>query len=330
MQRREFIAGLGSAASWSLAVRAQQSGPMRRVGVLMVNAEHDPEGAAWLSGFTQGLAELGWVDGRNLRTEIRWGASNTDRLRILAKELVDLRPEVILAASTQATSILQQRTRTIPIVFTVVVDPIGAGFVDSLPHPGGNITGFINIEAAMSGKWLEFLTKIAPGIKRAAMMFNPDTAPAGGLYFQPSFEAAAQSLKVEPITAPVHSDTDIERVITALGREPASGLILPADPFLLVHRAAIIMLPARHKVPATYINSKWVRDGALFSYGPNIVDIFRRSAAYVDRILRGSKPADLPVQLPTKFEMAVNLKTAKALGLAMPQSILLSADEVIE
>ena len=262
--------------------------------------------------------------------DVRWAAGNVDRMRMFAKELVDLQPDVILASTTPATAALQRETRTIPIVFVNVADPVGAGFVASLPRPGGNITGFINIEAAMAGKWLELLTEIAPGVKRAAIMFNPDTAPCGGSYYLPSFEAAARSFKVEPITAPVHSDAEIETVMTSLGREPGGGLVVMPDGFMFVHRAPIISLAARNNVPAVYSAPVFVRDGGLLSYGPDWADIFRRAASYVDRILRGAKPAELPVQLPVKFEMAVNLKTAKALGLTVPQSILLRADEVIE
>jgi putative tryptophan/tyrosine transport system substrate-binding protein len=292
--------------------------------------ETDPEGKARLSGFTQGLSELGWTDSRNLRMEVRWAIDNVDRVRALAKQLVDLQPDVILGGATPATAALQRETRTIPIVFASVSDPVGSGFVAGLPRPGGNITGFSDIEASMGGKWLELLTEIAPGVKRVAAMFNPDTAPYVRSYYLPSFEAAARSFKVEAITAPVHSDAEIERVITSLGREPGGGLIGMSDGFVTNHRATIILLAARNNVPTVYSNPVWARDGGLLSYGPDRRDIFRRSASYVDRILRGARPVDLPVQLPVKFEMAVNLKTAKALGLTVPQSILLSADEVIE
>jgi putative ABC transport system substrate-binding protein len=225
---------------------------------------------------------------------------------------------------------LRRETRTKPIVFAGVSDPVGEGFVASLPRPGGNITGFNSVEASMGGKWLELLTEIAPGVKRVAMMFNPDTAPRSGLYFLPAFEAAARSLKVAPVTASVHDDTEIETVMTSLGREPGGGIIVQPDVFTLVRRSLIILLAARNKLPAVYSGSPNFRDGGLLSYGPDLVDIFRRSGSYVDRILRGEKPGDLPVQLPVKFVMAVNLKTAKALGLTVPQSILLRADEVIE
>jgi putative ABC transport system substrate-binding protein len=303
MRRRQFIVGLGgtavaSSASWPLSARAQQGERVRRLGVLMGWDENDPGGKARLSGFIQGLADLGWTDGRNLRMDVRWAADNIDRMRMFAKELVNLQPDVILAQSTSATTALQRETRTIPIVFAVVSDPVGAGFVASLPRPGGNITGFINIEASMAGKWLESLTEIAPGIKRAAIMFNPDTAPSAGSYYLPSFEAAARSLKVEPITAPVHSDAEIETVMISLGREPGGGLVVAPDVFVFVHRAQIILLAGRNNVPAVYYASEFAKDGGLLSYGPDFVDIFRRAAPYVDRILRGAKPAELPVQLP--------------------------------
>jgi putative tryptophan/tyrosine transport system substrate-binding protein len=331
MKRREFVGGLAGAAAWPLVARAQQPDRMRRIGVLLGYDESDPEGKAELAGFTQGFAELGWIDGRNVRIDVRWAAGSVDRMRTFAKELVELQPRVIVANSTPATAALQRETRTIPIVFVVVSDPVGAGFVASLTRPGGNITGFINMEGPMGGKWLQLLTEIAPSVKRVAIMFNPDTAPGGGSYYLPSFEAAARSLKVAPIAAPVHSDAEIETVITALGREPVGGLVVMPDVFTLERRAPIILAAARNNVPADYPWSFVVaREGGLFSYGPDLVDIFHRSASYVDRILRGEKPAELPVQLPVKFKAAINLKTAKALGLTVPQSILLRVDEVIE
>jgi putative tryptophan/tyrosine transport system substrate-binding protein len=329
MRRREFIAGLGGAAVWPLGARAQQPDRMWRIGVLMGEDENDPEGKARFSGFTQRLAELGWTEGRNLRMDLRWAAGNADRMRLFAKELVGLQPEVILVIGTPATAALQRETRTIPIVFAVS-DPVGSGFVAGLPRPGGNITGFITEESSLAGKWLELLTEIAPGVKRVAAMFNPDTAPYVRSYYLPPFEAAARSSKVEPIRGPVHSDTEIETVITSLGRETGGGLVGMPDTFVTNHRATIILLAARNNVPTVHSIPVWARDGGLLSYGTDKVDIARRSASYVDRILRGTKPADLPVQLPVKFEMAVNLKTAKALGLTVPQSILLRADEVIE
>jgi putative ABC transport system substrate-binding protein len=329
--RREFIAGVGGvAAAWPLAGRAQQGERVRRVGVLMGADENDPQRKGWLSAFTQGLAELGWINDRNLRMDVRWAAGSADQVRMYAKELLDLQPDVIFSHTTPVTAALQRQTPTIPIVFTFVADPVGSGFIASLPRPGGNITGFIDEEAGMASKWVELLTRIAPGVKRVAMMFNPDTAPRGGSYYRPAFEAAAQSLKVAPIAAPVHSDAEIEQVITSLGQEPGGGLIAMPDVLIMTHRAQIILLAARNNVPAVYPRSLYVRDGGLLSYGPDPVDIFRRSASYIDRILGGAKPADLPVQLPLKFEMALNVKTAKALGLTVPPSILVRADEVID
>jgi putative ABC transport system substrate-binding protein len=329
MRRREFIAGLGSAAARPVTARAQQGERVRRIGVLTGRDENDPDGKAMLTGLTQGLAELGWRDGRNLRMDVRWASGNF-RLPVFARELIDLQPEVIVANGTPATAALQQETRTIPIVFVNAVDPVGPGFVAGLPRPGGNITGFIFTEAGMAGKCLQLLTEIAPGLARAAIMFNPDTAAGDGSYYLPSFEAAARSLKVAPLTAPVRSDAEIETVITSLGREPGGGLVVMADSFMQVHRSPIILLAARNNIPAVYPNSAWARDGGLLSYGPDPVDEFRRAAAYVDRILRGTKPAELPVQLPVKFEMILNAKAAKALGLTVPPGVLAIADEVIE
>jgi putative ABC transport system substrate-binding protein len=261
--------------------------------------------------------------------DLRWGGGgDTNRIRALAQELVGLRADIILAGTTPATAAVQRETRTIPIVFAGVADPVASGFVERLDRPSGNITGFAIFETTLGGKWLELLSEIAPGVKRAALMFNPDTSPASA--YIPSFETAARSLKVASILAPVHSDVEIETAIIALGGEPGGGLVVMPDTFTVVYRAPIILAAARNNVPAVYQLSVFVRDGGLLSYGPDTVDIFRRAASYVDRILRGAKPAELPVQLPTKFEMVVNLKTAKALGLTVPQSILLSADEVIE
>jgi putative tryptophan/tyrosine transport system substrate-binding protein len=330
MKRRQFIAGLGSAAAWPLAARAQQANRMRRVAVLMPYDENDSGAKAFLSAFSQGLSALGWTDGRNLRMEIRWAAGNIDRMRTLAKELVDLQPEVIFTDSTPQTAAFQRETRTIPIVFVMVADPVGSGFVAGLPRPGANITGFTNMEASMGGKWLQLLTEIAPGVNRVAIMFNPDTAPYGTSYYLPSFETAARSLKLEPIAALVRSDAEIETYITSLGREPRGGIIVMPDAFMTTHRAPVILLAARNNVPAIYQTSFFVRDGGLLSYGADQRDMYYRATSYVDRILRGENAADLPVQLPVKFEMAVNLKTAKTLGLVVPQSILLSADEVVE
>jgi putative ABC transport system substrate-binding protein len=331
MRRREFIAGLGSAAAWPVVAGAQQAERVRRVGVLMSSSENDPRSKAQLSEFTKGLADLGWIDGRNLRMDVRWGAGNFAQMRMLAKELVELQPDVIHSNSTPGTAALQRETRALPIVFATPADPVSDGFVASLARPGGNITGFTSQEEAMAGKWAELLTEIAPGVKRVAFMFNPETASGGGLHFLTAFETAARSAKVTPIAASVRNDADIETVIISLGREAGGGLVvMPDGGFTSDHRAQIMLLARQNNIPALYPDALFAREGGLFSYGPNRVDIVRRSASYVDRILRGAKPSELPVQLPTKFEMVVNLKTAKALGLTVPQSILLRADEVIE
>jgi putative tryptophan/tyrosine transport system substrate-binding protein len=329
MRRREFIAGLGSLAALPLGARAQQPARMRRIGVLMATNENDSEPEVELSGFRQWLAELGWVDGRNLQIDVRWGAGNVGRMHQLAKELVGLQPDVILAHTTPVTAALQKETQTIPIIFCNVADPVGAGFVATLSRPGGNLTGFLLMEAGMVGKWLQLLTEIAPAVERAAIMFNPDTAPGGGTYFLPSFEAAARSRTVEPIAAPVHTDAEIEAAITSLGREPRGGLVVMPDAFMTAHRAPVISVAARNNVPVVYYQTTFTRDGGLLSYGPDNRDVFRRAAPYVDRILRGAKPADLPIQLPVKFEMTLNLKTARALGLEVPETLLAIADEVM-
>jgi putative tryptophan/tyrosine transport system substrate-binding protein len=328
MNRREIIAGLGSAAAWPVVARAQQGDRVRRIGVLMPGDENDPEWRIFVSAFTQALAGLGWTDGRNVRMDLRWARDDNNRIRALAQELVGLQPDIILTAATAATAALQRETRTIPIVFANVADPVANGFVPRLDRPGGNITGFASFEASLGGKWLELLSEIAPGLKRAAIMFIPDTSAE--LASMPSLQTAARSLKVVPIIAPVHSDAEIETAIIALGREPGGGLVVMSGVTLAAHAAPIITAAARNNVPAVYSASYFARDGGLLSYGPDRVDPFRRAAAYVDRILRGAKPGDLPVQLPVKYEMAVNLKTAKALGLTVPQSILLTADEVIQ
>jgi putative ABC transport system substrate-binding protein len=328
IRRREFITLLGGAAAWPLAAHAQQGDRVRRIGWLGGGDENDPEPKRRVSGFTQALAGLGWTDGRNVRMDLRWGGGDINRIRALAQELVRSQPDIILTGGTLATAAVQRETRTIPIVFANVSDPVASGIVARLDRPGGNTTGFGILEASLGGKWLELLSEIAPGLKRAAIMFNPDTAPASA--YMPSLETAARSLKVVPIPAPVHSGAGIETAITALGREPGGGLVVMPDGFTETHRAPIISAAARNKVPAVYTQSNFAREGGLLSYGNDPVDTFRRAATYVDRILRGEKPGDLPVQFPTKFEMVVNLKTAKALGLAVPPSILLRADEQIE
>jgi putative ABC transport system substrate-binding protein len=325
--RRDFITLLGGAV-WPIAARAQQGERMRRIAVLMPGGENDSVRKAYVTAFTQTLADLGWTDGRNVRMHVRWGGDDTNRIRALAQELVGLQPDIILAGGTPATLALERETRTTPIVFANVADPVTTSIVPRLDRPGGNITGFGRSEASLGGKWLELLSEIAPGLKRAAILFNPDTASVST--YMPSFETTARSLRVAPITAPVHSDIEIETAIIALGREPGGGLVVMPDAFMNSHRAPTILAAARNNVPAVYPQSDLARDGGLLSYGPDFVDSFRRAATYVDRILRGAKPGDLPVQFPTKFEMVVNLKTAKALGLTVPPSLLTTADEVIE
>src|SRR5215471_5166731 len=328
MRRRDFIVALGSAAALPLAARAHQDDRVRRIGVLMPSDENDPVYKSYLTAFTQALADLGWTDGRNVRVDLRWGGGDINRMRALAHELVGLQPDIIVTNGTTPGAIAVQReTRTIPIVFANLADPVASGLVPRLNQPGGNITGFASTEASLGGNWLELLSEITPALKRAAIMFNPDVGVAPYL---PSFETAARSLKVEPIIAPVHGEGEIETTITALGRDPGGGLIAMSDAFMTAHRSSIISAAARNNVPAVYGFSYFATDGGLISYGVDRVDLSRRAASYVDRILRGTKPAELPVQLPTKFEMVLNLKTAKALGLTVPQSILLRADEVIE
>jgi putative tryptophan/tyrosine transport system substrate-binding protein len=329
VKRRTFIAGLAGAAAWPVMARAQQGDRVRRIGVHMPFDENDPLAKARISAFTQALMDLGWIDGRNVRMHLRWGGGDANRMAALAQELVGLQPDIIMTGSTAATAALQRETQTIPIVGVNFGDPVATGHVAALNRPGGNITGFVNYEAGMGGKWLELLSEIAPGLKRAAIMFNPDVNPVA-VYFMPAFETAARSLKVAPIIAPVHSDVEIETAITALGREPGGGLVVMADNFVIAHRVPIILAAARNNVPTVYPLSDFARDGGVLSYGIDRVDNWRRAATYVDLILRGAKPGDLPVQFPTKFEMVVNLKTAKALGITVPQSILLRADEVIE
>jgi putative ABC transport system substrate-binding protein len=321
-------AGLGSVAAWPLVARAQQGDRVRRIGVLMPGDENDPAYKSRVSEFTQALANLGWTEGRNVQMDLRWYGDDINRIRALAQELVGLQPDIIATNGTPATAAVQRETRTIPIVFANVLDPVASGLVARLDRPSGNLTGFALYEASLGGKWLELLSEIAPGLKRAAIMFNPSAAPVSS--FLPSFETAARSLKIVPIISPVHTELEIETAITAVGREGGSGLVFRPDSLMTAHRAALIFAAARNKVPAVYFFSAFARDGGSLSYGPDVVDTSRHAATYVDRILRGAKPAELPVQLPTKFEMIVNLKTAKALSITVPQSILLRADEVIE
>jgi putative ABC transport system substrate-binding protein len=310
-----------------VVARAQQGERLRRIGVLMPGDENDPVYKPRLFAFTQALADLGWTDGRNVRIDFRWHGDDINRIRVLAQELVGLQPDIIVTGSTPATVVLQRETRTIPIVSSLS-DPVSTGIVPRLDRPSGNITGFASVEASVGGKWLELLSEIAPGLKRAAVIFNPGTAPVSA--HMPSFETAARSLKVVPIIAPVHSDVEIEAAIIDLGREPGGGLVVMPDIFTVLHRASIISAAARNNVPAVYYQSSFARDGGLLSFGTDYEDLFRRAATYVDRILRGAKPGDLPVQFPAKFELVINLKTARALGLTIPETLLATADEVIQ
>ena len=330
MRRRDFITVLGgAAATWPFVVRAQ-SDRMRRIGMLMAYAASDPEAQLFVRTFVQGLSEFGWTDGKNLQIDLRWAAGDVEQMRVHAKQLVAANPDLIVANTTPVTAALHRETRAIPIVFVIASDPVGDGFIESLARPGGNITGFINTEAAMGGKLLELLTEAAPQVRRAALIFNPDTAAGGGNYFRPSFEAAARALAVQPIVSPVHNDADIEAAIAALAREPGGGLVVMSDSFTRVHRGPIIALAAQYKVPAVHPTRIFALEGGLMAFGPSNVDLFRRAPSYVDRILRGARPADLPAQVPTKFELVVNHKTANALGLTVPSTMLVQADEVIE
>jgi len=330
MQRREFIALLGGAAvAWPRAARAQQADRMRRVGVLESRAADDPEGQARLAVFAQGLQELGWTEGRNVRIDYRWAAANADRFRTYAAELVALAPDVILASASVSVAALLQTTRTVPIVFVNVIDPVGAGFVASLARPGGNATGFTLFEYSLSGKWLELFKEIAPNLTRIAILRDPAIA-AGIGQFAVIQAMALPSFGVELSPIDERDAGEIERDVAAFARAPNGGQIVTASPAAAAHRELIIRLAARHRLPAVYPFRYFVTSGGLISYGPDTTEQFRRAAGYVDRILKGQKAADLPVQAPTKYELAINLKTAKALGLTVPPSLLARADQVIE
>ena len=331
MNRRETLIALCAlgAAVTPFAAPAQQPGKVRRIGVLLGQAESDSAAQSRLAGLKESLAALGWVEGRNLSIEIRWSGGDVKRASALAKELVALKPEVIVCTTTPVTAALQRETRTIPIVFTAVSDPVGSGFVKTLSQPGGNITGFINLESSLVAKCLELLKEMAPRVTRVGVMFNPETAPYAEYYLGP-LKTAAPKLGVKAFATRVRSTSDIEEAISGLGREPGGGLIIMPDSFFGAHRKSMIALTARFKVPTIYFAGQFVADGGLSSYGPDVGDLWLRPAVHVDRILRGAKPADLPVQQPVKFELVINLKTAKALGLGIPQSTLLRADKVIE
>jgi putative tryptophan/tyrosine transport system substrate-binding protein len=330
MKRREFITLLsGAAAAWPLSARAQQPDRMRRIGVLMAAAASDPEFQARIGAFQQGLALLGWTDGRNVRIDTRWATTNADDIRRHAAELAALAPDVILAGTgTTTVAPLLQVTRTVPIVFVVVIDPVGAGFVARLARPGGNATGFLMFEYGLSGKWLDLLKEIAPGVARVAVLRDPTIASGIGQFG--AIQSAAPSLRMEASPVDVRDVSEIERDIAVFARSANGGVIVTASPEASRHRDLIVTLAARHRLPTIYASRYFVIEGGLISYGPDILDQYRRAASYVDRILKGEKAAELPVQAPTKYELVINLKTAKALGLEVPPSLLARADEVIE
>jgi putative tryptophan/tyrosine transport system substrate-binding protein len=330
MRRREFMTLVGGAVATCPLPASAQSDQMRRICVLMGIAENDPAQRALVSAFTHALKDLGWHDGRNVQIEYRWGAGDAEKIQIFARLFVEQRPDLILGHTTPVVAALKTQTSTVPIVFTQVSDPIGSHFVDSLARPGGNITGFTNLEASMGTKLVELLKEVAPQTSHVALMFNPQTSPDGGSYFLKPVEAAAPLVKIKMIAAPVHNPADIEAVITSLSREPNAGLIVMPDIFIVAHRQEIIALAAQYRLPAVYAYRLFPASGGLISYGTDLVDVFRRAASYVDRILRGEKPADLPVQMPAKYELVINLKTAKAFGLDIPMPVQQRADEVIE
>ena len=328
MRRREFFAFLGGAAGWPLTARAQPGERMRRIGVLLNVTADDPESPARLTALAQGLQELGWIDGRNVRIDFRWGGADVERIRRYAAELVALTPDVILCSGSPTVSALEQATSTVPIVFVQVPDPVSSGHVESLAKPGGNATGFATFEYGFGGKWLELLKEISPHLTRAAVLRDVALAAGSGQYG--AIQSVAPSLGVELSPVGVRDASEIERAVTAFARGSNGGLIVTGSSLTLFHRDLIVALAARYKLPAVYPYRYFATGGGLMSYGPNTVDPFRRAAGYVDRILKGEKPADLPVQAPTKYELVINVKTAKALGLTIPPSVLARADEVIE
>jgi len=329
MTRREFMALVGGAAVWPVVARAQQGERVRRVGVLMAEAENDLQSRARIAAFEQGLTSLGWRIGRTIQVDYRWAEGNTERTKVASAELLALSPDIIVAVASTAARAFQQATSSIPVVFIGISEPIAQGFVSSLARPGGTMTGFTNLEWTFGAKWLEMLKEIAPQVSRVAIMFNPETAPYAESFLK-SAEAAGPTLKIEPFAVKVKHPADFEVAISSLGRGPAGGLIYPPDTFTATHRKLIVELAARYSLPAIYSFRFFAEDGGLVSYGVDIPDQFRLAAGYVSRILKGTKPAELPVQQPTKFELVVNFKTAKALGLDVPLRIQQLADEVIE
>jgi putative ABC transport system substrate-binding protein len=329
MKRREFMTLMGGAvAAWPRTARAQQANRVARIGVLMGIGENDPEATPRVEALQNGLKELGWTEGCNIHLDYRWTAGDLDRTRLFAKEIVELKPDVIVVHSTPAVNALRQLATATPMVFVLIADPIGSGFVASLAHPGGNLTGFMNVDAPMAGKWLELLMEIAPKVKRVALIFNPRTSPYQS--YLRAFDVGAPKFSVQAIATPVLDAAELERAITVLGQEPDSALFVVPDVFVQVHRALIIRLADQYRLPAVYPYRFFPTSGGLLSYGIDTVIVFRQAASYVDRILKGTSPADLPVQAPAIFKLVVNLKAAEAIGLTIPESFLLRADEVIE
>ena len=329
MRRRKFIALLGGAAAWPLAARAQRGDRLRRIAVLMTNAEDDPEGLTRAAAFRQGLRELGWTEGQNLRIDWLWSGGDVERMRGYAAEAAALAPDLIVANGAAHLSAVKQATRSIPIVFVLVSDPVGQGFISSLGNPGGNITGFTFVEYSMFGKSLELLKQVAPAVTRVGFLFNPDTVPFYDR-FLPAFETHARYESVEVTPARVRTEAEIDAAVARLAAAPGGGLIVPPDAYTMVRRDLIVKSTAQHRIPAIYSYRQVVKEGGLISYGPETADIFRRSASYVDRILKGANPGELPAQAPAKFELIINLNTANALRLEIPPKLLALADEVIE
>jgi len=328
MRRREFITLVGGAASLPFAARAQQPGQPARVGVLMGISDSDPEAAPRVDALEKGLSDLGWHKGRNIKLEYRWTAGDPDLTLVLAKEIIELKPNVIVVHSSPAVAALRKLTSTIPMVFVLIADPLGSGFVDSLAHPGGNVTGFMNAEAPMAGKWLRLIIEIAPKIKRVALIYNPRTSPYQS--YLREFDASARQLGIQAVPTPVLDATELERALHTLGQEPDNAFFVVPDVFVQVHRALIIKLANEYRLPAIYPYRFFPTSGGLLSYGFDTVIVFRQAASYVDKVLKGTAPADLPVQAPASYKMVVNLKAARAIGLVIPESFLVRADEVID
>jgi putative tryptophan/tyrosine transport system substrate-binding protein len=329
MRRREFISLLGGVAAWPLAARAQQAQRMRRIGVLIGFAETDLDVKSWFATFRGALAKLGWTEGSNFRIELRWAGDDPDKMKTFAKELVDMRPDAILSVTTPVTDALVRETQTIPIVIVTVADPISSGFITNLGRPGGNVTGFALYEPSMGGKWLELLKRIAPSVTRVALLFNPTTSVPIKFYMA-SIQAAASSFTVQASTAPVHAKDEIEGAITALAGNPGAGLIVMPDLFNTINRDVIIAVAARYRIPAIYFFRSFADSGGLISYGPDFAEQYPRAAEYIDRVLKGEKPGDLPIQMPIKVPLIINLRTANALGLDVPLGLLNAAEEIIE